>query len=303
MTQGQTKTDSTRINLGYPVYSQYLQNGLIINPAYAGSRGALSGFISYRMQWMGTNGAPVIQSISLHTPMKDDKVALGIIAQFMQFGFTRTTSIYANYAYNIRVLNGKLAFGLKAGADMSKTVYPDNNFLTTPGDPVFVNGKPYFLPNIGAGLYYYDDKYFGGLSVPALLSYRKTGNGSVQPYHRFSEYDIMFSGGGLFSFSQFLKFKPSVLLNFSAQNTKKLTQFDINGNFILADLVWIGGSWRTSEQVIVGILQVQPNPQLMFGFSYDYPAGRMNSYSKGSSEFILRYEFGSKVSAANPKYF
>jgi type IX secretion system PorP/SprF family membrane protein len=252
---------------------------------------------------MGTNGAPVIQSISLHTPMKDDKVALGIIAQFMQFGFTKTSSIYANYAYNIRVLNGKLAFGLKAGADMSKTVYPDNNFLTTPGDPVFVNGKPYFLPNIGAGLYYYDDKYFGGLSVPALLSYRKTDNGSVQPYHRFSEYDIIFSGGGLFSFSQFLKFKPSVLLNFSAQNTKKLTQFDINGNFILADLVWIGGSWRTSEQVVVGILQVQPNPQLMFGFSYDYPAGRMNSYSKGSSEFILRYEFGSKVSAANPRYF
>jgi hypothetical protein len=94
-----------------------------------------------------------------------------------------------------------------------------------------------------------------------------------------------------------------VLIDYSLQNTKKLTQFDINGNFILADLIWVGGSWRTTEEVAVGILQVQLNPQFMFGFSYDYPVGRMNSYSKGSSEFILRYEFGSRVSAANPRYF
>ncbi|MEI6049787.1 MAG: type IX secretion system membrane protein PorP/SprF [Bacteroidota bacterium] len=302
-TQGQAVYDSTRISLGYPIYSQYLQNGLMINPAYAGSRGALSGFLSYRIQWMGTKGAPVIQSVSLHTPMEDDKVALGIMAQFMQFGFTRATSIYATYAYHIRVGNGKLSFGLKGGADISKTVYPDNNFLTTPGDPVFVNDKPYVLPNVGAGLYYFSDKLFGGVSVPAFFSYRKTGNGSVQLFHRFNEYDFILSAGGVVAFSQFVKFKPSLLINYSLQNTKKLTQFDINGNFILADLIWVGCSWRTSEQVVVGILQVQPNPQLMFGFSYDYPAGRMNSYSKGSSEFILRYEFGSKVSAANPRYF
>jgi hypothetical protein len=88
------------------------------------------------------------------------------------------------------------------------------------------------------------------------------------------------------------------------QKTKKLTQLDLSGNFIIADLLWVGGSWRTTEQVAVGILQVQLNPQLMFGFSYDYSVGRMTSFkTKGSSEFVLRYEFGSKVSAANPRYF
>ena len=86
-------------------------------------------------------------------------------------------------------------------------------------------------------------------------------------------------------------------------NVNHINQFDINGNFIFADLLWVGGSWRTTEQVAVGHLQVQINQQLMLGVSYDYPVGRMNSYSKGSSEFILRYEFGSKVSAANPRYF
>jgi type IX secretion system PorP/SprF family membrane protein len=300
---GQAVPDSTSISLGYPVYSQYLQNGLMINPAYTGSRGALSGFLSYRMQWMGTKGSPVIQSVSLHTPMKNDKVALGLMAQFMQFGFTKSTSIYASYAYHIRIGKGKLSFGLKGGADMSNTDY-SKIILTQSGDPVFTqNDKPYVLPNVGAGLYYFSDRLFAGVSVPAFLSYKKTGSNSVQAFHSFDEYDLIFSAGGLITFSQFFKFKPSVLVDYSLQSTKKLTQLDINGNFILADLVWLGGSWRTSEEVAVGILQFQISPQFMFGFSYDYPVGRMNSYSKGSSEFILRYEFGSKVSTANPRYF
>jgi type IX secretion system PorP/SprF family membrane protein len=301
---GQAVPDSTGISLGYPVYSQYLQNGLLINPAYTGSRGAMSAFLSYRMQWMGTKGSPVIQSVSLHTPMKNDRVALGLMAQFMKFGFTKSTSIYASYAYHLRVGNGKLSFGLKGGADMSNTDYT-GILLTNSSDPVFaVNDKPYVLPNVGAGVYYFSDKLFAGVSVPAFLSYKKnTGTGSVEAFHSFEEYDLVFSAGGLLTFSQLVKFKPSVLIDYSLQNTKKLTQLDINGNLIISDLIWIGGSWRTSEQVVVGILQVQLNPQLMFGFSYDYPAGRMNSYSKGSSEFILRYEFGSKVSAANPRYF
>jgi type IX secretion system PorP/SprF family membrane protein len=252
---------------------------------------------------MGTKGSPVIQSLSLHTPMKNDKVALGVTAQFMQFGFTKSASIYANYAYRIRVGTGKLSFGLKGGFDRSNTDY-SGILLSNSGDPVFSsNDKPYMLPNIGAGLYYFSEKLFAGFSVPSFLSYRKTGTGSVQAYHSFNQYDLVFSAGGLITFSRFLKFKPSVLIDYSLQIEKKLTQFDINGNFILGDLIWLGGSWRTTEEVAVGILQIQLNPQLMFGFSYDYPAGRMNNYSKGSSEFVLRYEFGYKVSAANPRYF
>ncbi|HKK42400.1 MAG TPA: type IX secretion system membrane protein PorP/SprF [Bacteroidales bacterium] len=304
--QGQSVSDSARISLGYPVYSQYIQNGLVINPAYAGSRGALSTFLSYRMQWMGISGSPVFQSVSLHTPMKNDKVALGLLGQFMQYGFTKSTSIYASYAYRIKLGTGKISFGLKAGADMTNTVYPNNDadrFLTTPNDPVFVNDKAWVLPNVGAGVYYFSDKIFAGMSVPAFLSYRRTATGTLEPYHSFGEYNIILTGGGLITFSDFVKFKPSMLLNYSFHDTKRINQLDINGNLILGDLIWIGGSWRTSEQVAVGILQVQINPQLMFGFSYDNPMGRMSSYSKGSSEFILRYEFGYKVSAGNPRYF
>lgn len=301
---GQAEPDSTSISLAYPVYSQYLQNGLVINPAYTGTRGALSGFLSYRKQWMGmdTQGAPVFQSGSFHAPFKNDKVALGLLAQFMQYGYTKSTSIYASYAYHIRMAKGKLSFGLNAGADISnsdysgiETIQPDAVFLT--------NDDPYVLPNVGAGAYYFSDKLFAGVSIPQFMSYRKTSTNNVQAYHSFSDYDFIFSGGGLITFSDFFKFKPSVLLHYSLDAAEKIKQFDINGNFILADVLWVGGSWRTNEEVVVGILQLQITQQLMFGFSYDYPIGRMSSYSIGSIEFGLRYEFGSKVSAANPRYF
>jgi type IX secretion system PorP/SprF family membrane protein len=301
---GQAIPDSTGISLGYPVYSQYLQNGLLINPAYAGTRGSLSAFMSYRMQWMGIPGAPVFQSLSLNAPMKNDKVGLGIMAQFMKFGFTKSQNIYVSYAYHIKLKTGRLSFGLKGGFDRSNTDY-SGILTTTKNDPVFVaNDKPYLLPNIGAGMYYVGDRLFAGVSIPSFLSYRKnSSSGSVEAYHSFNNYDVIFSAGGLITFSDALKFKPSVMIDYSLEETKRLTQLDINGNFIIGDLIWLGGSYRTSEQVVVGILQVQLNPQFMFGFSYDYPAGRMNSYSKGSSEFILRYEFGYKVSSANPRYF
>jgi type IX secretion system PorP/SprF family membrane protein len=302
---GQTVSDNAGvIRLGFPVYSQYLQNGLMINPAYAGSRGALSTFISYRMQWQNIEGAPVIQSVSLHSPMKNDRVALGVQAQFMQYGYTKAQSVYATYAYNIRVLSGILSFGLKGGFDRSNSDY-SRIFLINPGDPVFSSSeKPYLLPNIGAGVYYYSNKVFAGLSVPQFLSYRKTGTGATEAFHSFNNYELIFSAGGLVTFSPGFKFKPSVLIDYSLESGKQLNQLDLNGNFILGDIIWIGGSWRTTEEVAVGIVQVQINPQLMFGFSYDYPVGKMSPFKTGgTSEFILRYELRYKVSAANPRYF
>jgi len=245
----------------------------------------------------------LLQSISFHSPLKNDKIALGLMAQFMKYGVTKSTSIFADYAYHIKLKKGKLSFGLKAGVDLSNTDYT-GLILNDPDDPVFkTNEKALVLPNVGTGVYYFSDRFYAGLSIPSFLNYRRTSNGSVVPYHSFSQYEFLFSAGALISISPAFKFKPSVLIDYSLQNTRKLTQLDINGNFIIADLIWVGGSWRVSEQVAVGIIQAQINQQIMIGLSYDYPFGRMTSYSKGSTEFVLRYEFRYKVSAANPRYF
>jgi type IX secretion system PorP/SprF family membrane protein len=298
---GQSSSEQTKISLAYPVYSQYLHNGLIINPAYAGSREVLSVFLSGRLQWMGIKGAPVSQTISMHTLLKNDRVGLGLSGQFFQFGFSKSTSIYADYAYHLIMGKGKLSMGLRAGFDISNTNYA-GILLIDPNDPAFTtNDKPYYLPNVGAGIYYYNKKFFLGAAVPSFLSYVKNSGGAVS-FNTFKDFDFLLTAGALLSFSPTLKFKPSVFVDYSIQKTQKM-RIDLNGNFIIYDFVWVGGSWRTSEDVAVGILQLQVTPQMMFGYSYDYPVGKMNTYSKGSHEIIFRYEFGYKVSVANPRYF
>jgi type IX secretion system PorP/SprF family membrane protein len=299
--EGQTGSDSTKISLAYPVYSQYLQNGLLINPAYAGSREVLSFFMSGRLQWAGIDGAPRSETLSMHSLLKDERVGLGLTGQMFTYGLTKSYSIYADYAYHLRLGSGKLSLGLRTGFDLSNTDY-SNILLNDKNDEAFmVNDKPYFLPNAGAGLYYYSKKFFIGAAIPSFLNYVNDGGGKVS-FNVFSDYDVYISAGGLITFTPFFKFKPSVFIDYSVQKTKKM-QMDLNGNFIISDLVWIGGSWRTSEQVAVGILQLQLNPQLMIGYSYDYPVGMLNNYSKGSHEIVLRYEFNYKVNAANPRYF
>jgi type IX secretion system PorP/SprF family membrane protein len=237
----------------------------------------------------------------MHSLLKNERVGLGISGQFLQYGFTKSTSIYADYAYHLRLAKGKLSMGLRAGFDMSNTNY-SGILLIDPNDPVFTgDDKPYFLPNVGAGLYYYCKSFFVGAAVPSFLSYVKNSAGTIS-INTFKNFEVLLTAGGLISFSPAFRFKPSVFMDYSVQNARK-PRIDLNGNFIIYDFVWIGGSWRTTEQVAVGILQIQINPQLMFGYSYDYPVGNMNTYSKGSHEVIIRYEFGYKVSAANPRYF
>lgn len=298
---GQDIPGDTKISLAYPVFSQYLQNGLIINPAYAGSREVLSLFLSGRLQWAGIKGAPILQTISMHSLLKNNRIGLGLSGQFLQYGFSKSTSVYADYAYHLKVGTGKLSMGLRAGFDMSNTNYA-GIILIDPNDPVFAaNDKPYILPNVGTGLYYYTSSFFVGAAIPSFLSYVKSSSGKIS-LNTFKEFEVLATAGALITISPAFRIKPSVFVDWPLRSEGKV-RVDLNGNFIIYDFVWLGGSWRTSEQVAVGILQFQINPQLMFGYSYDYPVGNLNTYSKGSHEVIVRYEFGYKVSAANPRYF
>jgi type IX secretion system PorP/SprF family membrane protein len=306
---GQIDTTMIKIGLPYPVYSQYLQNGLLINPAYAGSREVLSFFISGRQQWAGIDGAPRMETVSIHSLLKNDRVGLGLSGQFMQYGdaqygVSKFTGIYADYAYHLHLGKGRLSLGLKAGLDVASTKFTGAfiNTLTDPNDPAFLGSKPFYMYNAGAGVYYYGKKFFLGAAIPSFLTwFGNNSNNKLSP-SAFKDFDVDISAGALIEFSEAFKFKPSVFIDYSMQQTKKM-RVDMNGNFIIKELVWIGGSWRTSEKVAVGILQFQLNPQMMFGYSYDYPMGSMNTYSKGSHEIVFRYEFSYKVSATNPKYF
>jgi len=285
-----------------PVTSQYLTNGLVVNPAYAGSRGALSANLSYRKQWANITGAPQFQNISLHSPVnKREKVALGIMADYLTYGVTKDVGIYAYYAYHVRLGPGKLSMGLKGGIDLSNINYnnlqfPDGN----PADPLLTGDMKYTLPNMGVGFYYYTDKFFVGLSVPSVMTYKSNemDEFSVSPdYKLFKTY---FSAGALITFSDAFRVKPSMLLRYSMSEPLEV---DMNANFIIADIVWIGGSYRIAEKAAVALIDLQVTPQLKLGYSYDYQLGHLNTYTTGTHEVSLRYEFEFSVSATSPRYF
>lgn len=285
----------------YPIYSQYLLDGLIINPAYAGTRDALSISLTGRKKMLGFSGESSMQSLSLHAPLKTERIALGLSVSHITYGVTDQTSFYGYYAFHIKGDRGLWSLGIKAGADMTTSDYSG---ITTadPGDPVFAGGnESYVMPNVGTGVYYKNKKFFAGLAVPALLTYKSDTLSSGYRFEPdYNYYDILFSAGTLITFFEALKFKPSVLVKYSMTNSLRV---DLNGNLIIYDILWIGASWRIGEEALVGIVELQISQQLRLGYSYDYNMGVLTGFSGGTHEVGLMFDFGKKVTAASPRYF
>jgi type IX secretion system PorP/SprF family membrane protein len=285
-----------------PVTSQYLTNGLVINPAYTGTREALSANLSYRKQWARITGAPQYQTLSLHSPVNTkEKVSLGLMVDYLTYGVTKDVGIYAFYAYNVRVGRGKLSMGLKGGFDLSNTNYnrlqfPDGN----PADPLLTGDMKYTLPNMGVGFYYYTDSYFAGIAVPSILTYKRDETDEFRVSPDYSLFRTYVTAGTLLRVADVFKIKPSVLVRYSMHEPLEV---DLNANFIFADLLWVGGSYRIAEKAAVALLDLQITPQLKVGYSYDYQLGHLNNYTSGTHEVSLRYEFSFAVSATSPRYF
>lgn len=284
----------------YPVYSQYLLDGLVINPAYTGTREALTASLSIRRKSLNFEGAPTMGTFSLHSPLKNDRIALGLMSHYQTYGVTKKASVFATYAFHIKTDKGRWSLGIKAGADMVNNDYSSIN--TVEPDPAFTEAiSSYTLPNVGVGVYYNSNVFFAGLAVPEMFSYRENSSRSgYELYHDYENYYFMGTAGGLLSFTEGFKFKPSVLARYSFSSPFLI---DINGNFIISDFLWIGASWRLGEEVIVGILEFQLSQQFKLGYAYEYNLGSISTFVGGTHEVALRYEFGKTVSASNPRYF
>ena len=283
----------------YQHYSEYMFNGLAINPAYTGSREVLSLSLLHRDQWVGIKGAPVTQTLSIHGPLKNDKIGIGLYAYNEEIGVTRQQGFYLNYAYRIRFGSSKLAFGLKAGLDLCQSNWSDIEIVDQ-NDKAFESNSPiYVKPNVGAGFYFYNKKYYAGLSVPLLLTNRLEYNEKIEVSHNFKNYNTMLTAGVLFKLNNSFKVKPSFLIKYHQASPM---QFDLNANFIYRDIAWLGFSYRLDDAV-VAILQYQITPQLAVGYAYDYTLSELNKYGNGSHEIMIRYELGFKVKAYNPRYF
>jgi type IX secretion system PorP/SprF family membrane protein len=282
----------------FPIYSQYMMNGLAINPAYAGSRDVLSATLLGRQQWYGFNGAPRNLAFGAHMPLKNAKSAVGIQVHNETLGIERNTGVFGIYAHRFRVGNGKIALGMKAGISFINEDISKVSLKTPSGDAAFDDIKEgMVMPNFGFGVYYSDDKFFGGLSLPAILNYNSGG----QSTNRLKSTNFLLTGGYLWKVSDVLKLKPSTLIKY---RTGSPTQFDLNLNWIFFknDMLWVGNSYRYNE-AIVTLVEIQITRQFRLGYSYDYSVGPLKTFSSGSHEIMIRYEWRDRVNTLNPLYF
>lgn len=284
-----------------PLFTQYMFNGLVINPAYTGSHESMTMTVAYRAQWTGLAGAPQTQVASMHSPLKFSRSAAGIVLVHDEIGVTNMYTTYATYAYRIPVAEGaKLAIGAQAGMTYYKSNYEDLVIITPNGqpDPAFSGSESRFLPNLGIGIYYYSRRAYVGLSLPTIINNKWDNQDATIQARQKRHYFL--TAGYLFNLTENLKLKPNTLLKFKDGNE---FQFDLNANLYIHDIVSVGVSYRWKDS-FDGLAQWNITDQLSLGYSYGYPITNIGSIQKGTHEVVLNYRFKrEKDIIFSPRYF
>ncbi len=284
-----------------PQFTQYMYNTISINPAYAGSREALSIIGLHRSQWVGFDGGPITQTLSIHTPLRNDRIGVGLTFIEDDLGPENFTYLYGDFSYTIPVgATGKLAFGIKGGFTQYSL---DAQFLNDPtiaNDDFFKGFQRVWTPNIGLGVYYHTNRFYFGLSAPRVLNTDRNKNEGFEALERISYYAIT---GAVLDVNQDIKWRPSVLLK--ATNGAPIS-LDLTSTMLFYEKFWVGGSYRINQDTSAAgaFMDFQISPQLRVGYSYEKPFSEIRRYTSGTHEVLLIYEFkfiSSKLKS--PRYF
>lgn len=271
-------------------FSQYMLNGLVINPSYAGSNRVLNITLLHRNQWIGFNGSPKTTSFSTHSSLRNRNINLGFSYISDKYGITQKNIINGIYAYRIYFRKSSLSFGMQAGIDLTTNHWEDIETTNT-GDFVFTGQRDKLTkPIAGFGIYYKSKNFYSGVSSPSIIQIGTHTKNIYKP--------ILLNLGYLINYSNELKFKPSILIKYIKHSPYEL---DININAYYKDF-GLGFSYRTHD-AIVFILQYSINEQFSAGYSYDQTISKLKTFNKGSHEILLKYEFGYKLNAPSPRYF
>lgn len=281
-----------------PHFTQYFDNTLFVNPAYAGSNDVLNFTTIHREQWVGFDGRPRSTSISLHSPLTYESVGVGLTFVNDQAGPVKQNMFYGDFSYTFRFKKpeNKLSFGIKAGMNMV-SLGTSNLATTELNDPnLITNVTNHINPNIGAGIYYHNPKFFIGASSPKIIesSYDGLSNRNLEKRHF---YGII---GGVIKLNQSWKLRPTSQVKFTP-NAPMSIDLSIAG--VYRDKFWIGCNYRYDAAIGV-FIQFQLTDQLKAGFASDFGTQSIRNYNDGTFELMLSYDFRfKKEGIRSPRYF
>jgi type IX secretion system PorP/SprF family membrane protein len=306
-----------------PMFTKYMFNSLTVNPGYAGSNDHMSMNLIHRSQWVGVKGAPTTQAFNIHTPLRNERVGVGLSAVNDKIGPTGTLDLNVSYAYRIPIGASKLAFGMQAGlqnwrSDWSKLDKQDDF------DPTFQNNINKILPNFGAGLYFSNKHFYMGAGVPRLVEYDLRDPQAVNSpiYAKTYRHYYGTIGAALPLGGDHLIFKPSAMIKsagaFSKIRKDKAfqqigapTELDVDLSMFFHQTLWLGTAYRTaierkdsSHDSFDIWMAYFLKSGLRIGAAYDYTLTDIQRVSNGSFELMLGYEFDYKTKRiVTPRYF
>lgn len=278
-----------------PLYSQYMFNGVVLNPAHMSLENEYSNVtIMNRQQWVGIPEAPKTITLSFSAPINATKTSLGLLAVQDKAGVSTLSDIKLMAAQSINLSeNAYLSVGINGGISI---LNQDNLRLNQSNDEAFRYNINTTRMTVGFGLTFFTDRFFAGFSAPSFkqLSLKNKN------YYVDEVTNYYFSSGYLFDVSPMIKFKPTALLKKVGDG---YIQAEATANVLLNNIIWIGLGWR-QEESIIGLAQVQLTNNIKLCYSYDYLIQKeLQTIQKGSHEIALSFRFGSKGRIVSPSYF
>lgn len=288
-------------------YTQYMYNTMSVNPAYAGSRGALSIAALHRSQWIGLDGAPTTQTLNVHSPIgKSVGLGLSIVNDEIGEGVNQETNFDVLFSYTIPTSDtGKLSFGIKGGGHLLNIDFTVlNQYVQELDGTNNIDNK--FSPNIGAGVYYHTNKFYLGLSVPNFLEtehFEPSSNSNESSSYLASErMNFYMITGYVFDLSDTWKLKPALLTKWVEGAP---LQVDMSANFWFNQKLSLGAAyrWDAAWSVLTGF---QITDSFMVGLAYDKETTDLGNttFNDGSFEVFLRFElFKNLDKIISPRFF
>ena len=263
-----------------PLYTQYMLNDFVINPAIAGSKPFFPIRLNAREQWEGFVDAPSTQSLSFHAPVGDGRVGLGGLIFQDNTGPTSQLGFMGSYAYHIDLghINSKLSLGASGMVYQYKI---DQDELTTPTPDLALQGGVYseIVPDASFGAYLYGENYYVGASIFQLFetTFREAVFNTFGDNTGVRHYFLM--AGYTAEVHKTLHVEPSVLLKTIEAGP---LQIDINTRIIFNRKFWTGISLRSDRSVVTLLGMNAGNFHLAYGFDYTFASIR--NHTSGSHE-------------------